>query len=129
MIHLDQHLIERGPYRSERERTLEIMDWGRIVRWLISPTWPNNSPGPHATSPPSFKQDAECAQTDQVWTRRQHSTYSTLRARGGRSVCEARRRSAPSRRYWRSSPTTRIKSYSAKVGRSQQVVDSAELKQ
>ncbi len=49
LIHLDQHFIERGPYRSERERTLEIMGWGRIVRELISPTWLesiNNSPGP-----------------------------------------------------------------------------------
>jgi hypothetical protein len=49
LIRLDQHFIERGPYCSERERTLEIMDWGRIVRGLISPTWLesiNNSPGP-----------------------------------------------------------------------------------
>jgi hypothetical protein len=49
LIHLDQHFIERGPYRSERERTLEIIDWGRVVRGLISPTWlelANNSPGP-----------------------------------------------------------------------------------
>jgi hypothetical protein len=40
LIHLDQHFVERGPYRSERERTLEIIDWGRIVHWLISPTRP-----------------------------------------------------------------------------------------
>ncbi len=49
LIHLDQHFIERGPYRSERERTLEILGWGRIVRGLITPTClgsVNNSPGP-----------------------------------------------------------------------------------
>jgi hypothetical protein len=49
LIHLDQHFIERGPRRSERERTLEILGWGRIVRGLISPTClesTNNSPGP-----------------------------------------------------------------------------------
>ncbi len=125
LIRLDQHFIERGPYRSKRERTLEIMDWGRIVFGLISPTWLESI----NNSPPSCTQDVERAQADQGWTRRQHSTHSTLRARGGRSVCEARRRSVPSRRYWKSSPTTRTKSYSAKVGRSQQVVDSAELKQ
>jgi hypothetical protein len=38
LIHLDQHFIERGPYRSERERTLEILGWGWIVRGLISHT-------------------------------------------------------------------------------------------
>jgi hypothetical protein len=38
LITLDQHFIERGPCRSERERTLEILDLGHIVRWLSSPT-------------------------------------------------------------------------------------------
>jgi hypothetical protein len=37
-IHLDQHFIERGPCRSERKRTLEILDLGHIFRWLSSPT-------------------------------------------------------------------------------------------
>jgi hypothetical protein len=37
LIHLDQHFIERGPCRSERERTLEILDFGHIVRWLSLP--------------------------------------------------------------------------------------------
>jgi hypothetical protein len=49
LIHLDQHVIKRGPYHSERERTLEILGWGRIVRGLITPTClglVNNSPGP-----------------------------------------------------------------------------------
>jgi hypothetical protein len=50
LIHLDQHFIERGPYRSERERTLEIIGGGRIVSGLISHTCLgsiNNSPGPY----------------------------------------------------------------------------------
>ncbi len=38
LIHLDQHFIDRGPYRSERERTLEILDLGQIVCWLSPPT-------------------------------------------------------------------------------------------
>jgi hypothetical protein len=38
LIHLDQHFIERGPCCSERERTLEILDLGHIVRWISSPT-------------------------------------------------------------------------------------------
>jgi hypothetical protein len=38
LIHLDQHFIERGPCRSERERTLEILDSGHNVCWLSSPT-------------------------------------------------------------------------------------------
>jgi hypothetical protein len=50
LIHLDQHFIERGPYRSERERTLEIVGGGQIVSGLISHTCLgsiNNSPGPY----------------------------------------------------------------------------------
>ena len=35
MIHLDQHFIERGPYRSERERTLEIVGGDRNANCLI----------------------------------------------------------------------------------------------
>jgi hypothetical protein len=34
LIHLDQHFMERGLCRSERERTLEIIDSGHIIRWL-----------------------------------------------------------------------------------------------
>jgi hypothetical protein len=37
LIHLDQHFIERGPYRSERERTLEIIDWGELYGGLSPP--------------------------------------------------------------------------------------------
>ena len=47
---MHKHFIERGPYRSERERTLEIVGWGRIVSGLISHTCLgsiNNSPGPY----------------------------------------------------------------------------------
>jgi hypothetical protein len=50
LIHLDQHFIERGPYRSERERTLEIVGGGRNANCLISHTCLgsiNNSPGPY----------------------------------------------------------------------------------
>ena len=35
LIHLDQHFIERGPYRSERERTLEIIGGDRNANCLI----------------------------------------------------------------------------------------------
>jgi hypothetical protein len=34
LIHLNQHFMERGLCRSERERTLEIIDSGHIIRWL-----------------------------------------------------------------------------------------------
>ena len=47
-IHLDQHFIERGPYRSERERTLEIVGGDRNANCLISHTClgsMNSSPG------------------------------------------------------------------------------------
>jgi hypothetical protein len=48
LIHLDQHFIERGPYRSERERTLEIVGGDRNANCLISHTCLgsiNSSPG------------------------------------------------------------------------------------
>ncbi len=35
LIHLDQHFIEKGPYRSERERTLEIVGGDRNANCLI----------------------------------------------------------------------------------------------
>jgi hypothetical protein len=38
LIHLDQQFIERGPCRSERERTLEIIDSAHIIRWLSPST-------------------------------------------------------------------------------------------
>jgi hypothetical protein len=48
LIHLDQHFIERGPYGSERERTLEIVGGDRNANCLISHTCLgsiNSSPG------------------------------------------------------------------------------------
>ncbi len=35
LVHLDQHFIERGPYRSERERSLEIGGGDRNANCLI----------------------------------------------------------------------------------------------
>ena len=37
LLHLDQHFIERGPYRSGRERTLEIGGRGRNSNCVIYP--------------------------------------------------------------------------------------------
>ncbi len=37
LLHLDQHFIERGPYRSGRERTLEIGGRGRNAGSVIYP--------------------------------------------------------------------------------------------
>ncbi len=98
LIHLDQHFIERGPYRSERERMLEILGWGRTVRGLISPTCLesiNNSPGPCYQLSLLHTQNVGRAQGHQEWSRRQRFSHFTLITRGGRSVCEARRRSLP----------------------------------
>jgi hypothetical protein len=52
-----------------------------------------------------------------------------LRSEGESTFCEIRRRSAPSGRYRRFTPSTRSRRSSARTGRSQQVVDSAEPKQ
>jgi hypothetical protein len=38
LIHLDPYFIERGPCRSERERTLEILEMGHVICWLCLPT-------------------------------------------------------------------------------------------
>jgi hypothetical protein len=48
LLHLDQHFIERGPYRSGRERTLEIGGRGRNAGSVIYPmccVLPNSASG------------------------------------------------------------------------------------
>ncbi len=48
LLHLDQHFIERGPYRSGRERTLEIGGRGRNAGCVIYPMCcvsTNSTPG------------------------------------------------------------------------------------
>ena len=48
LLHLDQHFIERGPYRSGRERTLEIEERGLYATCVIYPmccVLTNKAPG------------------------------------------------------------------------------------
>jgi hypothetical protein len=119
LIHLDQHFIERGPYRSERERTLEIVGGDRNANCLIYHTCLGsinrglglyNQLSPLQREPRTragVEKDGNAPLTPEI-----QRGKDCLRG----TVCETRRRSAPSRRAWRPSSTTRTKSYLQRTG-------------
>ena len=125
MIHLDQHFIERGPYRSERERTLEIVGGDRNANCLIYHTCLgsiNSGPGLYNQLSPLHREPRTRAgvETDGnaplnwSWDLEGEGLSARDCLRG--TVCETRRGSAPSRRAWRPSSTTRTKSYLQRTG-------------
>jgi hypothetical protein len=87
LLHLDQHFIERGPYHSERERTLEIGGVDRNANCLIYHMLCIDKQGPGAIqSALSLAEGAKDARKG--GERRQHSSQLAPRFRGGRTVCE-----------------------------------------
>ena len=87
LLHLDQHFIERGPYHSERERTLEIGGGDRNANCLIYHMLCIDKQGPGAIqSALSLAEGAKDARKG--GERRQHSSQLAPRFRGGRTVCE-----------------------------------------
>jgi hypothetical protein len=84
LLHLDQHFIERGPYRSVRERTLEIGGRGRNANCVIYPICCvsiNSAPG-------LYNQLSLLPSEPRTRERRQHSSQLAPRFGGGRTVCE-----------------------------------------
>jgi hypothetical protein len=130
LIHFNQYFIKRVPYCSERETTLEILETGHVSCWPCLPSphqFDKRHPGASATPLLPACSTAR-ADTEKVGQAASFSTHLALGPGGESTFCELRRRSAPCGRYWRFTPSTRIRRSSARTGRSQQVVDSAELK-
>jgi hypothetical protein len=72
LIHFNQYFIERGPYRSERETTLEILETGHVSCWPCLPyplQFDKRHPGASATPSPLPLHAPQRALTQRKWAR------------------------------------------------------------
>jgi hypothetical protein len=125
-IYLIQYFIERGPCRSEREIGLEFLVG---EPWLRKTGDQGTPSGIYHSHPPPPSRPTLRAGCDRMGQATSPNSHLATGSEEESSFCEIRRRSAPSGGRRRLTPSRRSRRSSARSGRSQQVVDSAQPKQ